>query len=204
MADKLLTKRQASTPSGGSPVPKMMKKGAGKFTLDDLSNPPSKDELSRYEDMPLERLPQKYKRQTDQRVFCNRSVDMHKIRYLGFDMDYTLCEYNSPATEELTYTLIVDQLIEMGYSEEFRKFRYRPDFPIRGLIIDRAHGNIIKTDAYGHILSVYHGHHRLQSDATRKVWCCKHPLYPVPSALLHLLTPHCWFVALPYSIPSLP
>jgi len=38
----------------------------------------------------------------------------------------------------------------MGYSEEFRKFRYRPDFPIRGLIIDRAHGNIIKVRACRH------------------------------------------------------
>jgi len=43
---------------------------AGKFTLDELSNPPSKAELSRYEDVPLERLPQKYKRQTDQRYWA--------------------------------------------------------------------------------------------------------------------------------------
>jgi len=29
-------------------------------------------------------------------------------------MDYTLCEYKSPATEELTYTLIVDQLLAVA------------------------------------------------------------------------------------------
>lgn len=26
-------------------------------------------------------------------VFCNRNVDMDQVKFIGFDMDYTLCQY---------------------------------------------------------------------------------------------------------------
>eukprot|EP00730_Choanoeca_flexa_P008485 TRINITY_DN12495_c0_g3_i2.p1 TRINITY_DN12495_c0_g3~~TRINITY_DN12495_c0_g3_i2.p1 ORF type:complete len:531 (+),score=128.92 TRINITY_DN12495_c0_g3_i2:70-1662(+) len=168
-SSRLMARRKDLKESMAEPRSKAAKRQAG-ISLDEVSYPPSRDELERYEDIPVERLPQKYKRHTNQRVFCNRSVDMGKIRYLGFDMDYTLCEYNSPATEELTYKLIVDQLIEMGYSEKLRSFKYRPDFPIRGLIVDRSYGNILKTDAYGHILQVYHGHKQLKVKRIREIY----------------------------------
>ena len=33
------------------------------------------------------------------RVFVNRSLHLEKIKYYGFDMDYTLAEYKSPDFE---------------------------------------------------------------------------------------------------------
>ena len=33
------------------------------------------------------------------RVFVNRSLHLEKIKYYGFDMDYTLAEYKSPELE---------------------------------------------------------------------------------------------------------
>jgi 5'-nucleotidase len=33
------------------------------------------------------------------RVFVNRSLHMEKIKFYGFDMDYTLAEYKSPEYE---------------------------------------------------------------------------------------------------------
>ena len=33
------------------------------------------------------------------RIFVNRSLHMEKIKFFGFDMDYTLAEYNSPQYE---------------------------------------------------------------------------------------------------------
>ena len=33
------------------------------------------------------------------RVFVNRSLHLEKIKYYGFDMDYTLAEYKSPEFE---------------------------------------------------------------------------------------------------------
>lgn len=129
--------------------------------LEELSLPPSRDELANYQDMPVDDLPETYKRHNDQRVFCNRNLDLSNIEYCGFDMDYTLAEYISPAVEELTYSLIVDRLLEMGYDEELKQFRFNPDFTIRGLIIDLKLGNILKTDGYGFILRVYHGNQLL-------------------------------------------
>lgn len=32
----------------------------------------------------------KYRRDANQRVFVNRSLSMEKIKYFGFDLDYTL------------------------------------------------------------------------------------------------------------------
>ena len=33
------------------------------------------------------------------RIFVNRSLALEKIKYYGFDMDYTLAEYKSPEVE---------------------------------------------------------------------------------------------------------
>ena len=33
------------------------------------------------------------------RVFVNRSLHLEKIKFYGFDMDYTLAEYKSPEYE---------------------------------------------------------------------------------------------------------
>jgi len=33
------------------------------------------------------------------RIFVNRSLHMEKIKFFGFDMDYTLAEYKSPQYE---------------------------------------------------------------------------------------------------------
>ena len=33
------------------------------------------------------------------RIFVNRSLHLEKIKFFGFDMDYTLAEYKSPEYE---------------------------------------------------------------------------------------------------------
>ncbi len=63
---------------------------------------------------------------------------MTKIKYFGFDMDYTLAQYNSPDIEILAYDLIVARLIKLGYPAEFSAFKYDPSFPIRGLFYDKV------------------------------------------------------------------
>ena len=35
------------------------------------------------------------------RIFVNRSLALEKIKFYGFDMDYTLAEYKSPEVEHL-------------------------------------------------------------------------------------------------------
>lgn len=55
------------------------------------------------------------------RVFVNRGLHLDKIKYFGFDMDYTIAEYISPEFETLSYELIVERLIHIGYPEELRQ-----------------------------------------------------------------------------------
>jgi len=97
------------------------------------------------------------KRELEHRIFVNRSLHLEKIKFYGFDMDYTLAEYISPAYEKMGFELIRDYLITMGYPQEIRDFDYDPSFPIRGLWFDTLYGNLLKVDAYGNILVCVHG-----------------------------------------------
>lgn len=92
------------------------------------------------------------KRELAHRVFVNRSLHLEKIKFYGFDMDYTLAEYISPAYEKMGFDLCRDYLVTMGYPQEIREFEYDPSFPIRGLWFDTLYGNLLKVDAYGNIL----------------------------------------------------
>jgi len=98
-----------------------------------------------------------YKRQPKSRVFVNRSLNLGKIKCFGFDMDYTLAVYKSPAYEELGFELVRERLIACGYPEALRKYAYDAQFPLRGLIFDKLLGTLIKVDTYGNILSCAQG-----------------------------------------------
>lgn len=92
-------------------------------------------------------LPSIYKRADKDRVFCNRSVDLKNIKFYGFDMDYTLAVYKSPDIEILSYDLVVQRLVQIGYPEEMLTFKFDPTFPIRGLFYDKLLGNLLKVFA---------------------------------------------------------
>jgi len=99
------------------------------------------------------------------KVFVNRSLRLDKIEMIGFDMDYTLAIYKKLKIEELAFTLTVEKLIaKKGYPEAIRRVVYEPDRVIRGLLCDKRHGNILKTDRYGHIGRCYHGANELPKD----------------------------------------
>lgn len=82
---------------------------------------------------------------------------MEKIKFFGFDMDYTLAVYKSPQYETLGFNLVKARLLAMGYPNELNEFEYDPSFPIRGLWFDSHYGNLLKVDAYGNILICCHG-----------------------------------------------
>ena len=44
----------------------------------------------------------------------NRSLSMEKIKFYGFDMDYTLAEYRSPEYEKMGFEMIKKYLVEIG------------------------------------------------------------------------------------------
>ena len=98
------------------------------------------------------------------RVFVNRSLHMEKIKFFGFDMDYTLAEYNSPQYEVLGFDFVKERLVALGYPSQIREFQYDPQFPTRGLWFDTTHGNLLKVDAYGNILVCCHGFRFLKAN----------------------------------------
>ncbi|XP_065648392.1 cytosolic purine 5'-nucleotidase isoform X3 [Hydra vulgaris] len=97
------------------------------------------------------------KRNLSERVFVNRSLSLENIRYFGFDMDYTLAVYKSPAYESISFDLVVNRLIDEGYPTELKNYKYDPSFPVRGLLFDNLYGNLLKVDTYGNILTCVHG-----------------------------------------------
>jgi HAD superfamily 5'-nucleotidase-like hydrolase len=85
-------------------------------------------------------------------------------------MDYTLALYNQPNLEALSIACTLDKLVaQRGYDEDIRALTYDPTFAIRGLVVDRHTGNILKMDRYGRVGRAYHGHTPLKTteiDAT--------------------------------------
>ena len=92
------------------------------------------------------------------RVYANRNLELDRMRLIGFDMDYTLALYDQPRMEMLSIAATVDKLVALkGYPESIRGLTYDSRFGIRGLIIDRETGNIIKPDRYGSPGRAFHG-----------------------------------------------
>ncbi|XP_047025566.1 cytosolic purine 5'-nucleotidase isoform X2 [Helicoverpa zea] len=104
-----------------------------------------------------QKLPKKYYRRAEHRIFVNRSLHLENVQFYGFDMDYTLAEYKSPQYETLGFNLTKERLVQKGYPQEILEFEYDPSFPVRGLWFDTLYGNLLKVDAYGNILVCVHG-----------------------------------------------
>ena len=102
-------------------------------------------------------------------VFVNRNLDLGEVSWVGFDMDYTLAIYKRLPMEELQYRLTMDKLIaKKGYPEAIRALPYDGAFVIRGLVVDKARGNILKLDAHAVVGRVYHGRQALSPDQVRQ------------------------------------
>jgi HAD superfamily 5'-nucleotidase-like hydrolase len=92
------------------------------------------------------------------RIFVNRNLRLDKIEMVGFDMDYTLALYNQARVEELSMRATLHKLVTAkGYPQAIQSLTYDPMLAIRGLVVDRVHGNIFKPDRYGFPGRARHG-----------------------------------------------
>ena len=71
------------------------------------------------------------------------------VQVVGLDMDYTLIHYDVNAWEGKAFAEGVANLQEMGCPVEGLTFQ--PDLVIRGLIVDKHLGNIVKADRFGYL-----------------------------------------------------
>jgi len=104
------------------------------------------------------------------RIHCNRNLRLDQISAVGFDMDYTLAVYNQAEMDRLSIAATTRKLVEMGYPERLLHMPYPPGFAVRGLLVDRQLGNILKTDRYRYVKVAYHGTQLLTSDQRRELY----------------------------------
>jgi HAD superfamily 5'-nucleotidase-like hydrolase len=104
------------------------------------------------------------------RVFVNRNLKMSNIDWVGFDMDYTLAIYNQAEMDRLSIRATVEKLIGRGYPALIRDIHYLVEFPIRGLLIDKRFGHILKMNRYKVVQKGYHGLRELSKEEIRTLY----------------------------------
>ncbi|RID56112.1 hypothetical protein BRARA_G03335 [Brassica rapa] len=98
-------------------------------------------------------------------IFCNRSLNMKNIIAVGFDMDYTLAQYKSETFESLAYEGTVRKLVyDLGYPRELLEWTFDWNYMVRGLVLDKKKGNILKMDRHKYVKVAYHGFKELSKE----------------------------------------
>ncbi len=111
----------------------------------------------------------------DRRVYVNRSLRMETAEWVGFDMDYTLAIYKQEEIDKLSIEATVKKMVDRGYPPFLAEARFDPSFAIRGLLIDKKLGHVLKMDRYRYVGRAYHGMKELDREVrhalyeTRKV-----------------------------------
>lgn len=106
-----------------------------------------------------------------QKVYVNRTLNLKRIKYIGLDMDHTLVRYNSENFERLSHSIIISKLIKnKSYPETLRKLQFDYNYAIRGLVIDRQKGNLLKLNRYTAIRASHHGMKPIDFKAHQKLY----------------------------------
>lgn len=101
-------------------------------------------------------------------LYCNRTLNLRKIKVIGYDMDYTLVHYHMKAWEERAYSYIKEKLGSEGWPVDTLAFD--PNLVMRGLIIDTDLGNVVKADRFGYVKYAFHGSRALPLDEKRSAY----------------------------------
>ena len=104
------------------------------------------------------------------RVYCNRSLNMKNIKAVGFDMDYTLATYKPQNFETLAYNETLKKLVTLGYPEEILQWEFDWNYMIRGLVIDKHHGNVLKMDRHRYIKLAFNGFQQVQREERNRLY----------------------------------
>lgn len=100
----------------------------------------------------------------DRRVYVNRSLRMDRVEWVGFDMDYTLAIYKQDEIDRLSIEATVKKLVERGYPPVLQEASFDTRYAIRGVLIDKKLGHILKMDRYKYVGRAWHGTRELSRD----------------------------------------
>ncbi|XP_020680382.1 cytosolic purine 5'-nucleotidase isoform X2 [Dendrobium catenatum] len=104
-------------------------------------------------------------------IFCNRSLNMKNIVAVGFDMDYTLAQYKPETFEALAYEGTVRNLVtNLQYPVEIKKWKFDCKYMVRGLVLDKRRGNILKMDRHKYVKVAYHGFKEMSKEEKIKAY----------------------------------
>jgi len=104
------------------------------------------------------------------RIFVNRNLRMSGLEAIGFDMDHTLAVYDPGPFEELAFDQTKAKLLAAGYPPELASVRYDAAFVIRGLVIDKKRGNILKMDQHRYVARAYHGMRPVPDERRKRLY----------------------------------
>lgn len=125
------------------------------------------EELARLLAAPRERREVDRARQ----IYVNRNLRMSNVEFVGFDMDYTLAIYHLRRIEQLSFDMTLQRMISVkGYSPAIGRIQYDHNFVMRGLVVDKVNGTLIKMDRFGHVGRAYHGLKPLSDERWQKLY----------------------------------
>lgn len=107
-------------------------------------------------------------RHSDHGIFCTRTLNLRSISAIGYDMDYTLMHYNVMAWEGRAYDYCMENLKNVGFPVDGLSFDQ--DLVIRGLVIDKEKGNLVKADRFGYVKRAMHGTTMLSTRAVSEMY----------------------------------
>ncbi|KAF9673225.1 hypothetical protein SADUNF_Sadunf10G0002200 [Salix dunnii] len=107
-------------------------------------------------------------RNSSRGIFCSRTLNLRSISAIGYDMDYTLIHYNVKAWEGRAYDYCLGNLRSMGFPVDGLAFD--PDLVIRGLVIDKEKGNLVKADRSGYVKRAMHGTRMLSTQDVSEMY----------------------------------
>lgn len=116
-------------------------------------------------------LAERHEVDRSRQIYVNRNLRLDKVDLIGFDMDHTLAVYHKRRSEELAFEMTLARMIsDRGYPADVGSIRYDPAFVIRGLVIDKERGNILKADRHNHVGRCYHGRRRLTNEERKAAY----------------------------------
>jgi 5'-nucleotidase len=104
----------------------------------------------------------------ERRVYCNRTLNMKALKAVGFDMDYTLVHYHVDQWEARAFAAMQENLGRRGWP--VADLRFDPRLFVRGLIIDRELGHVVKADRFGYVKAATHGTTAIGFEALRRTY----------------------------------
>jgi HAD superfamily 5'-nucleotidase-like hydrolase len=85
-------------------------------------------------------------------------------------MDHTLAIYDPIPFESLAFEEAKRKLLAGGYPRTMADLRYRPESMIRGLVVDKRRGNILKMDQHRYVAMACHGSRPLPDDERKGMY----------------------------------